>query len=55
MKYRAQVWMAISGAKKKKDLDPDLYNTLLLKKVHMKDQPVVNQVRLIYMKESSKY
>ena len=55
MKYRAQVWMAISGAKKKKDLDPDLYNTLLLKKVHMKDQPVVNQVRLNHMEESPKY
>ena len=44
MKYRSQVWMAISGAKLKKDENPDLYNTLLLKKVKMKDQPVMQQV-----------
>ena len=48
MKYRSQVWMAISGAKLKKDENPDLYNTLLLKKVKMKDQPVMQQVITIH-------
>ena len=50
MKYRSQVWMAISGAKLKKDENPDLYNTLLLKKVKMKDQPVMQQVITIHRK-----
>ena len=44
MKYRSQVWMAISGAKQKRDQAPDLYNTLLLKKVNMKEQSVMQQV-----------
>ena len=48
MKYRSQVWMAISGAKLKKDENPDLFNTLLLKKVKMKDQPVMQQVITIH-------
>ena len=50
MKYRSQVWMAISGAKLKKDENPDLYNKLLLKKVKMKDQPVMQQVITIHRK-----
>ena len=51
MKYRSQVWMAISGAKLKKDENPDLFNTLLLKKVKMKDQPVMQQVITIHRKK----